>query len=87
MYLLGTRSCEAPRSVFFSLKKLAYVKKKQYFCSAKVFEHQKFTNMEAALRQPVVQSESISEEKWNSLHTVDELDTALKTIIHNHFHA
>ena len=43
--------------------------------------------MEAALRQPVAQSETISEEKWNSLHTVDELDTALKTIIHNHFHA
>jgi len=32
-----------------------------------------------------MQTETISEEKWNSLHTVDELDTALKRITHNHF--
>ena len=43
--------------------------------------------MEAALRQPVMQyAETISEEKWDSLHTVDELDSELKRIIHNHFH-
>ena len=42
--------------------------------------------MEAALRQPVMQTGTISEEKWNGLHSVEELDTALKTIIHNHFH-
>ena len=29
---------------------------------------------------------TISEEKWNSLHTIDELDATLKRIIHNHFH-
>ena len=33
-----------------------------------------------------MQAGTISEEKWGSLHRVDELDTALKTIIHNHFH-
>ena len=43
--------------------------------------------MEAALRQPVMQrTGTISEEKWNSLHTIDELDASLKHIIHNHFH-
>ena len=41
--------------------------------------------MEAALRQPVMQTGTISEEKWNGLHSVEELDKALKTIIHNHF--
>ena len=40
--------------------------------------------MEAALAQPITQVGTISEEKWNSLHTVDELDKSLKTIIHNH---
>jgi hypothetical protein len=45
--------------------------------------------MEAALKQPMSQGGygTISEEKWNSLHTVDELDATLKEIIHNHFHA
>jgi len=49
--------------------------------------------MEAALRQPTVQpvmqgyKATISEEKWNSLHTIEELDSTLKTIIHKHFHA
>ena len=43
------------------------------------------TSMEAALRQSAMQIGTISEEKWNSLHTVDELDATLKTIIHNHF--
>ena len=43
--------------------------------------------MEAALRQPVAQyAGTISEEKWDSLHTIDELDASLKRIIHNHFH-
>ena len=37
--------------------------------------------MEAALRQPVTQyAGTISEEKWDSLHTVDELDASLKRI-------
>ena len=41
--------------------------------------------MEATLRQPVTQyAGTISEEKWDSLHTIDELDTALKHIIRNH---
>lgn len=41
--------------------------------------------MEAALKQPISQGcfGTISEEKWNSMHTVDELDSALKDIIHN----
>lgn len=43
--------------------------------------------MEAALRQQATQcAGTISEEKWNSLHTINELDTALKRIISNHFH-
>lgn len=43
--------------------------------------------MEAASRQPVMQyAGTISDEKWNSLHTIDELDASLKSIIHNHFH-
>ena len=43
--------------------------------------------MDAALRQQSMQAGTISGEKWNSLHTVEELDTTLKTIIHNHYHA
>ena len=44
--------------------------------------------MDAALRQPVTQYvRTISNEKWDSLHTIDDLDTALKRIIHNHFPA
>ena len=41
--------------------------------------------MEDALKQPISQGcyGTISEEKWNSMHTVDELDSALKNIIHN----
>ena len=36
--------------------------------------------------QPIMQQVgTISEEKWDSLHTIDELDTTLKHIIHNHF--
>lgn len=43
--------------------------------------------MEAALRQPVTRyAGTISDEKWNSLHTIEELDASLKSIIHNHFH-
>lgn len=43
--------------------------------------------MEAALRQPVMQyAGTISDEKWDSLHTIDELDASLKCIIHKHFH-
>jgi hypothetical protein len=62
----------------------AYIKKKLYLCSRKGL---KFKYMEAALRQPVMQSiGTISEEKWDSLHTIDELDATLKSIIHNHFH-
>ena len=40
--------------------------------------------MEAALRQPALQG-TISEEKWDSLHTIEELDSALKNVIHKHF--
>ena len=45
----------------------------------------KLTIMEAALKQPMSQGGygTISEDKWNSLHTVDELDATLKEIIHN----
>lgn len=43
--------------------------------------------MEAALRKPATQyAGTISEEKWDSLHTIEELDASLKSIIHNHFH-
>ena len=42
-------------------------------------------NMDAPVRQSGVQVGTISDEKWNSLHTVEELDIALKTIIHNRF--
>ena len=43
--------------------------------------------MEAVLSKPVMQyAGTISEEKWDSLHTIDELDASLKRIIHNHFH-
>ena len=39
--------------------------------------------MEAVLKQPVMQyAGTISEEKWDSLHTIDELDASLKHIIH-----
>ena len=56
------------------------------FAVAKV-KTTKLTSMEAALRQPVLQyAETISEEKWDSMHTIDELDASLKSIIHNHFH-
>ena len=53
------------------------------------FAAQKLNNtkhMDAAVRQPIMEA-TISKEKWDSLHTVDELDSALKKIIHNHFHA
>jgi len=56
------------------------------FAPAKVLK-QKRTIMEAALRQQVRQyAGTISEKKWDSLHTIDELDASLKSIIHNHFH-
>lgn len=43
--------------------------------------------MEATLRQPVMQhTGTFSEERWESLHTINELDATLKGIIHNHFH-
>ena len=47
---------------------------------------QKERIMEATLRQPAIPyASTISEEKWDSLHTIDELDASLKSIIHNHF--
>ena len=52
-------------------------------------KQQKLTNMEAAARQNPVMcgyAGTISEEKWDSLHTIDELDSALKAVIHKHFH-
>lgn len=45
------------------------------------------TTMDAVLQEPITQVGTISEEKWNSLHTLEELDTALNTIIYKHFHA
>lgn len=43
--------------------------------------------MEAILEQTDRQKTvgTISEEKWNSLHTIEELDMTLKSIIHTHF--
>ena len=39
--------------------------------------------MEATLRQPVMQDTgTISEKKWGSMHTIDELDASLKSIIY-----
>ena len=40
--------------------------------------------MQAVLQQPVkqVQRGTISNKKWDSLHTVEELDSTLKDIIH-----
>ena len=56
-----------------------------FFCCNFASQNAKVNkNMEAALAQPITQVGTISEEKWNSLHTVDELDKSLKTIIHNH---
>ena len=31
-------------------------------------------------------TDTISKERWNSLHSIEELDEALKSIIHRHFH-
>lgn len=48
----------------------------------------KGTNMEATLERPVRQSVgTISMEHWDNLRTIDELDSALKTVINKHFHA
>ncbi len=59
-----------------------------FFCT---FAAQKFKStqfMEATLQQPVLQQTgTISDEKWNSLRTIDELDSALQTVIHKHFQA
>ena len=33
-----------------------------------------------------MQTGTFSEEKWANMHTIDELDATLKSIIHNHFH-
>ena len=44
-------------------------------------------NYKCTLKQPIMPNAgTISEEKWNSLHTIEELDVTLKRIIHNHFH-
>ena len=44
--------------------------------------------MEATLQQLVMQQTgTISDEKWNSLRTIDELDSALQAVIQKHFHA
>ena len=42
--------------------------------------------MDTVLQEPLTQAGTISEEKWNGLHTLEELDATLKTIIHKHFH-
>lgn len=44
--------------------------------------------MEATLERPIRQSVgTISMEHWDNLRTIDELDSALKTVINKHFHA
>ena len=50
-------------------------------------QNAKHKHMEAVLKQPVMQyTGTISKEKWDSMHTIDELDATLKSIIRNHFH-
>ena len=57
------------------------------FCCTFASKIAKDTKMEAAVRQPIMQyTGTISEEKWANMHTIDELDATLKSIIHNHFH-
>ncbi len=56
------------------------------FCCNFASKIAKDTKMEAAVRQPIMQTGTISEEKWANMHTIDELDATLKSIIHNHFH-
>jgi hypothetical protein len=41
--------------------------------------------MQTTFEQPVMQTTgTISMEKWDNLHTIDELDASLKAIIHKH---
>jgi hypothetical protein len=51
--------------------------------AAQKLKQQKQTIMEAALRKPVMQyAGTISDQKWDSLHTINELDASLKNIIY-----
>ena len=68
----------------FFVKRLHMSEKSSNFAPQNCKKTIKLTNMEAALRQPVLQG-TISEEKWESLHTIEELDSALKNVIHKHF--
>ena len=68
----------------FFVKRLHMSEKSSNFAQQNYKKTIKLTNMEAALRQPVLQG-TISEEKWESLHTIEELDSALKNVIHKHF--
>ena len=47
-------------------------------------KQRKLTYMEAALRQPALQG-TISEEKWDSLHTIEELDLLSRMLFINIF--
>jgi len=59
-----------------------------FFCCTFAPQKLNDTIMEATLQQPVLQQTgTISDEKWNSLHTIDELDSALQAVIQKHFHA
>ena len=69
---------------YFFVKCLHMSEKSSNFASQNCKKTIKLTNMETALRQPVLQG-TISEEKWESLHTIEELDSALKNVIHKHF--
>ena len=52
------------------------------FAASKV--KRKEITMEAVLEKQVG---TISMEQWDNLHTIEELDSSLKAIIHKHFHA
>ena len=68
----------------FFVKRLHMSEKSSNFAPQNCKKKIKLTNMEAALRQPDPQG-TISGEKWESLHTIEELDSALKNVIHKHF--
>ena len=42
--------------------------------------------MIATATRPVNAMPTISEEQWNNMYSLQELDDALKAVIHNHFH-
>ena len=42
--------------------------------------------MIATSTQRVSEMPTISEEQWNNMYSLEELDNALKAVIHRHFH-